>query len=143
MTLSKISSTPNAYQPNNKQRNTGELRHDFRRLLQSIRDGNLAEAQKTYDLIAHTLPDVFQTLSKKLTHDYRAIGDALDKGDISLARLAVVKLQQDLQSIGRTSYQPPFDININDAQNFRPASDNGFDSYNDLPTIGSHIDIIV
>ena len=146
MTVSKVSFNTNTDQTNNKQRNTGELRHDFKHLLQSIRDGNLAEAQKAYDLIAHTLPGVFQTLSRQLTHDYRAIGDALAKGDISLAKLAVVRLQQDLQSIGRTGYQPHFDINSDAAQNSRPGSDRLFDSYNEeveLPTLGSHINIRV
>ena len=146
MSVSKISSSTNTYHTNNNQKNTGELRHDFRRLLESIRDGNLVDAQRAYHIIAHTLPDIFQTLSKQLTSDYKAIGDALAKDDISRARQAVVKLQQNLQSIGRTSSQPLFDINIDSTRTLRPASTSVFDSYSEkiaLPTIGSNIDIMI
>lgn len=144
MSVAKISYPTNAYQTNNHQKRAGELRHDFRRLLKSIQDGNLAGAQQAYAIITHTLPDIFQSLSSQLTKDYKAIGYALAKDDLSGARYAVVKLQQDLLSIGRSRNQHRFDSDIDGARNSRATSNNLFSLYNEnieLPTIGTNIDI--
>jgi hypothetical protein len=100
--VSQISSNNNAHQANDYQAGFGQLRNGFRHLLQFINDGNLAEAQRMYNDLSQTMPDVFEKLSSKLTHDYNSIGRALREENIPGAQQAVVQLKQDLQGIGST-----------------------------------------
>jgi soluble cytochrome b562 len=140
----KISSHTNVYQVGDHQAGAGQLRNGFRHLLQTIQDGNLPAAQKAYDGITQSFPDFFKTLSDKLTNDYKAIGNALAKSDIAGARLAVVKLQQDLQSIGQSSTPQHPDQNLYGAQNQAEpfgAISGRYSKNAELPTLGTKIDI--
>ena len=145
MTVSRISSYTKVYQSSNDQTSFGQLRNGFRRLLQSIKNGNLTDAQQAYNNLSKTMPGVFQKLSLKLTHDYKAIGCALRERDISGAQQAVVQLQQDLQSIGRTGNHYRNDQNLTSVHNPPIIVSNIFRFYNndsiDSHYIGAHIDI--
>lgn len=145
MSVSRITANTNVYQSGNDQTSFGQLRNGFRRLLQSIKDGNLADAQQAYNNLTQTMPGVFQTLSSKLTDDYSAIGHALQKRDLSGAQQAVVQLQQDLQSIGPAGNRYRNDQNLTGTQNPAATVNNIFRLYNtgriDSQYIGTHIDI--
>jgi len=146
VSVSKLSSHTQAYQADNHQTSAGQLRNGFRHLLQSIQDGNLSAAQRAYDIITQTFPDIFKTLSGKLTNDYKSIGTALAKNDISAARQAVVELQRDLQNIGRTGDLPLSNKNLGGARNQASTANNISGTYNesgDLPVVGGNIDIKV
>lgn len=144
MSVSKIYSQTNVYQRSDNQSGAGQLRNGFRRLLQSIQDGNLPAAQQAYDTFTQTFPKAFQALSDTLTKDYKAIGQSLAKGDISGARQAVVKLQQDLQSIGRDGTPPQTSQNRDNARNTAVTAGTNTGVYNEqgeLVTVGANIDI--
>jgi hypothetical protein len=147
VSISRIAANTNVHQSSNDQTSFGQLRNGFRHLLQSIKDGNLTDAQQAYNNLTQTMPGVFQTLSSKLTDDYNAIGHALRAKDISGAQQAVVQLQQDLQSIGRTGNRYRNDQNAVGAENPASTANSIFRLYN--PTninsqyIGTHIDIII
>jgi hypothetical protein len=145
VTVSRIPSNTNAYQSNNDQASFGQLRNGFRHLLQSIKEGNLADAQQAYNNLTQTMPGVFQTLGLKLTDDYNAIGHALRERDVSGAQRAVVQLQQDLQSIGPAGNRYRNDQNVAGVQNPASIANNIFRLYNadniDSQYIGTHIDI--
>jgi hypothetical protein len=145
VSISRISANTNVYQSGNDQTSFGQLRNGFRRLLQSIKDGNLADAQQAYNNLTQTMPGVFQTLSSKLTDDYNAIGDALRVKDISGAQQAVVQLQQDLQGIGSAGNRYRNDQNLAGAPTPASTVNNIFRLYNtghiDSQYIGTHIDI--
>lgn len=146
MPVTRLSANINAYQANDRQTSAGQLRNGFRRLLQSIKDGNLAEAQRAYDAISRTLPDFYQTLRGQLIQDYKAIGHALEKGDIARAQQAVVKLSQDLQSIGSNENLPGRERNLAGAGDSMSRARNMFNFYaehNDAPALGTNIDIMV
>lgn len=144
MAIAKLSSPTNVYHADDHQAGATQLRNGFRRLLQSIQDGNLPAAQKAYDEVTQTFPDFFKTLSDIVTNDYKAIGSALAKGDMTGARQAVVKLQRDLQGIGRPSALQRPDQNLDGARNqAAPAGtiSGGYSKYDTLPAIGTNIDI--
>jgi len=144
VSIAKLSSHTNVYQAGDHRVGAEQLRNGFGRLLQSIQDGNLPAAQKAYNDVVQTFPDFFKTLSDKLINDYKAIGNALAKGDITEARHAVVKLQHDLQSIGRTrTLQRPYhnlDSARKQAAHFG-TNPGGYSENGKLPTIGANIDI--
>lgn len=147
MVISRIPAQYGADTFNDHQSKMGQLRNAFRRLLRSVTEGDLADAQRAYDVIAKTLPGVYKTLSGQLTGDYKEIGYALGKGDISGTQRAVVRLQQDIQRIGSTGPQPNPEGNLNS----RPRSaaslvDTVTGTYlgPDLSgSIGTRIDIII
>lgn len=146
MAVSRIPSQTNVYPSNNDQESFGQLRNGFRHLIQSIKNGNLDDAQHAFNNLTQTMPGVFQTLSLKLTDDYNAIGQALRARDISGAQRAVVQLQRDLQSV-RPANHDPNDQNVAGAQNPESLADSISKSYKhdniDSQYIGTRINIKV
>ncbi len=102
MSLSRITAHSDAYPAHDSSANFGQVRNGFRRLLQSIHDGSLENAQIAYQNLSQTLPVAFDRVSLRLTGDYDAIGSALEVGDIAGAQQAVVQLKEDLLDLGRT-----------------------------------------
>ena len=146
MSIVKLSTPTTAYQANDQQAGAGQLRNGFRNLLQSIQDGNLQAAKSAYQGITQTFPDFFNTLSDKLTFDYKAIGNALSKSNMAEARQAVIRLQQDLQSIGRMNTLSRPDQKP-DVTRVRASTagiiSGGYGENGDIAAIGTNIDIII
>jgi len=146
MPISRVNYNNNLSISNIRQTTSGQLTNNFRHLLQSIKDGNLAEAQNVYDVITRKFPEIYQKLKGQLTQDYNAIGLSLRRGDISGAQHGVVHLQQHLQNLGRTDSEIDGDRALNSTPNYALMGKNIIRSYdNELnsKTVGSKIDVIV
>jgi hypothetical protein len=147
VSVSRISAATNVYQTNNNQTSVGQLRSGFRWLIQSIKNGNLEDAEQAYNTLNETMPQVFESLSLQLKDDYKAIGNALLAQDISGAQKAVVQLQRDLQSIGPTNARQSDEVKTPATQDYAPAttgvSRRYHDEARDPRQIGTRIDIKV
>lgn len=147
MSLSRITASSDAYQAHDSSANFGQVRNGFRRLLQSIHDGSLENAQIAYRNLSQTLPIAFDKVSLRLTHDYGAIGSALEVGDIAGAQRAVIQLKEDLLDIGRTGNLSRGDSSRAIPRYSAAATDSMIRSYyygnSGEYGIGAHIDITV
>lgn len=147
VSLSRITASRDAYQAHDSSANFGQVRNGFRRLLQSIHDGSLENAQISFRNLSQTLPVAFDKVSLRLTHDYDAIGSALEVGDLAGAQRAVVQLKEDLLDIGSTGNLSRGDSIRTLPRNTAAATDGLIRSYycgnSGESGIGTQIDITV
>ena len=111
MAVSEISSNSNRYQINNQKTNSGQVQKNFQLLGQALQSGNLSGAQQIFETLKQLLPNLSVTnlaqtgqqgnIQNTFAGNFNAIGQALKTGDLSKARSAFTKLQQDMQSAQR------------------------------------------
>ncbi|HVO68257.1 MAG TPA: hypothetical protein VMT12_17405 [Syntrophales bacterium] len=111
MLVSGINSNININQANNQQTKFQQIRDNFQQLEQALQSGNLSGAQQTFAVLQQLMPDLFldnniqngQTSSGHglFRTDFNAIGQALKSGNLSDAKAAFTKLQQDVSLINK------------------------------------------
>jgi ribosomal protein S20 len=116
MLVSGISSDTNLYRTANPQMRSRQIRDNFQQLTQAFQSGNLSGAQQAFATLQQLIPNLSadnQTQNSQISSsqslfrtDLKAIGQALKSGDLSAAKAAFTKLQQDIQSVnkGHKSY---------------------------------------
>jgi hypothetical protein len=108
MSISGVSSNPNAYQSSGVQSNFKQVRQDFRDLASALQSGDLSGAQNAFAALQQLMQNAqpssqsqSQGNSKQdqFSIDLAAIGKALQSGDLNSAQHAFTKLQQDIQAV--------------------------------------------
>ena len=114
MSVSPISSVDNTYQTYqaNWQDNFSQVRLGFQNLASALQSGNLADAQSAFTALTQLLPNSSAGSAGDPTQngqsgsgqnqfaaDFSAVGQALQKGDLSGAQKAFATLQQDMPSV--------------------------------------------
>lgn len=109
MAVSAISSNTNLYQTNGRQTNSEQIQKSFQLLGQALQSGNLSSAQQTFSALKQLIPNLSAagltqtgqqgSVQNTFAANFNALGQALKSGDLSKARSAFTKLQQDMQSV--------------------------------------------
>jgi hypothetical protein len=113
MSIAGISSS-SLFQPTALQSFFVQRRLDIQQLGQALHSGDLATAQAAYttlNALQRSVPaqnasgqsgtSAGPFLDKKVAHDFAAVGQALQSGDVAGAQQAFATLQQDIQGTGR------------------------------------------
>ena len=99
-------------------------------------------AQLTPDETQFIADRIMEHNNRKLAADFKALGDALQKGDISSAKTAFAKLQQDAQSIHKGHHHRHHASGTQDTQSTLLNS-TGTTSSNSSTSTAGNIDISV
>lgn len=111
MLVSGINSNTNIRQANNQQTKSRQIKDNLEQLDRALQSGNLSGAQQAFAALQQLMPNlslgnkiqngqisISQNLFRK---DFNAVGQALRSGNISEAKAAFKKLQQDSQLINK------------------------------------------
>lgn len=132
MLVSEINSNTNIQQANNQQTKSRQIRDDFQQLEQALKSGNLSGAQQAFAALQQLMPNL--SLGNKIQNGqtssnqnlfrttFNAIGQALKSGNLSEAKAAFTKLQQDVQLINKGRHSLNHYPNVAGSQNSIPGS---------------------
>jgi len=122
----------NLYQTNSPQTKVGKLRDNFQQLEQALQSGNMSGAQQAFATLQQLMPNLSagsQTQNSQKSNsqslfrtDLNAIGQALKSGDLSAAKAALTKLQQDIQSVNKGHKGHHNLHNVDGSKNSMPSS---------------------
>ncbi|MCG6537950.1 MAG: hypothetical protein L7F78_25365 [Syntrophales bacterium LBB04] len=108
MSVSGISSTTDLSQTNSAQTKFEQVKNDFLQLGQALQSGDLITAQQAFAALQQLIPNLSagsqaqngqqDSSQNPFLSDINAIGKALQSGDLTSAKAAFAKLQEDIQS---------------------------------------------
>jgi len=146
MLVSSINSNTNIHQANNEQTKSRQIGDNFQQLEQALQSGNLSGAQQAFAALQQLMPNLSagnQTQNGQqggsqglFRTDFNAIGQALKSGDLSAAKAAFTKLQQDIQSVNKGHKVHHHHPNMGGSQNSIPSS-NGSSSLTNTGNVNS------
>ena len=132
MPVSRILFNTNLYQTSSPQTRVGKLQDNFQQLEQALQSGNLSGAQQAFAALQQLMPNLSasnQTQNGQINSSQslfrtglNAIGQALKSGDLSAAKAAFTKLQQDIQSFNKGHKGHHHLHNVDGSKNFMPSS---------------------
>ncbi|HYA14298.1 MAG TPA: hypothetical protein VEF33_08160 [Syntrophales bacterium] len=141
MIVSGINSNTNVYQANTQHTKFRQIKDNFQQLDQALQAGNLNGAQQAFAALQQLMPDLsldnkIQNGQTSIGHglfktDFNAIGLALKSGDLTGAKAAFAKLQQDIQSVHKGRHSHNNHPNVGGSQNSIPVS-NGSSSLTNI-----------
>jgi DNA-binding FadR family transcriptional regulator len=109
MTVSGISTSTDLNQTSSTQTKFKQVKDDYQLLGQALQSGDLNAAQQAFAALQQLIPNLSSgsqaqngqqgSSQNPLLTDLNAIGKALQSGDLSAAKAAFAKLQQDVQSV--------------------------------------------
>ncbi len=111
MTVSGISTSTDLNQSSSAQTKFKQVKYDYQLLGQALQSGDLNAAQQAFAALQQLIPNLSSgsqaqngqqgSSQNPLLADLNAIGKALQSGDLSSAKSAFAKLQQDVQSVSQ------------------------------------------
>ena len=114
MTVSGISTSTDLNQTSSAQTKFRQVKNDFQQLGQALQSGDLNAAQQAFAALQQLIPNLSSgsqaqngqqgSSQNPLLADLNAIGKALQSGDLSAAKSAFAKLQQDVQSVSHKGH---------------------------------------
>ena len=134
MLVSGINSDTNIYQASNDQTKSRLIRDNFQQLEQALQSGSLNSAQQAFAALQQLMPDL--SAGNKTKNDqvsssqsvfrtnFNAIGQALKSGNLSAAKAAFTKIQQDVQLINTRHHTNNHYSNAIGSKNTTPTSNN-------------------
>ena len=109
MTVSGISTSTDLNQTSSTQTKFKQVKNDYQLLGQALQSGDLNAAQQAFAALQQLIPNLSSgsqaqngqqgSSQNPLLTDLNTIGKALQSGDLSAAKSAFAKLQQDVQSV--------------------------------------------
>jgi soluble cytochrome b562 len=114
MTVSGISTSTGLNQTSNSQTKFKQINYDYQLLGQSLQSGDLNGAQQAFAALQQLIPNLSSgsqaqngqqgSSQNPLLTDLNAVGKALQSGNLSAAKAAFAKLQQDVQSVSQKGH---------------------------------------
>ncbi len=114
MTVSGISTGTDLNQTSSAQTKFKQVKYDYQLLGQALQSGDLNAAQQAFAALQQLIPNLSSgsqaqngqqgSSQNPLLGDLNAIGKALQSGDLSAAKSAFAKLQQDVQSVSHKGH---------------------------------------
>ena len=114
MSVSGISTNTNLNQTTSAQTKFRQIRNDFQQLGQALQSGDLNGAQQAFAALQQLIPNLSSgsqaqngqqgSSQNPLLAGLNAVGKALQSGDLSGAKTAFAKLQQDVQSVSHKGH---------------------------------------
>jgi len=155
MLVSGINSNTNINPADNEQPKFRQIRDNFQLLEQALQSGNLSGAQQAFAALQQLMPDL--SVGNKIQNgqisrsqgafrtDFNAIGQALKSGNISEAKAAFAKFQQDVPLINKGRHSLNRYSNVAGSKNSIPNSSGSLSLINthniNYQSVGSKINI--